>query len=142
MKARTLVLILGIMLMSCTGFGKTTPDLTENSKADLVQVDLDVSVSVVSEMPVMVQDHSVVTVDIQSDVQAAEIFIDAQASFILSKDDALVFNPEISDRDRDVGWQDNRMNYETTLNPQNTSLHFSARTPRDGIRYGHSFLFS
>lgn len=48
MKARALVLMLLVGMMSFTGFGMTTPDLTENSTAVVSQVEAPVSVVVIN----------------------------------------------------------------------------------------------
>lgn len=50
MKASTLVLMLCIGMMCFTGFGHTTSDLTENSNADIIQVDETVTVVTAPEM--------------------------------------------------------------------------------------------
>lgn len=56
MKASTLVLMLLIGMISFTGFGQTTSDLTKNSNADIVQMDESVNVVIIADQSIHVDD--------------------------------------------------------------------------------------
>ena len=127
MKAKAGFLMLLILLISFTGFGNTTADLTENSTAEMFEPGADlVSVNVVTA------DFAVVVL---LDEAGSE---DSFGSFSEKADEAISFisptqceakliNP--TNEDFKVGWQYNG-NENYTTPPLDSNL----RNPRDGIR--------
>lgn len=77
MKARTLVMMLGMMIMSFTGFGFTTADLTENSTPEIVQ--MDVSEIVVIDFDVM-EVYSIASDSKSEAVRKLNVILDTQAA--------------------------------------------------------------
>jgi len=134
MKAKTLVLILGIGLMCLTGFGNTTADLTENSTTDLIQMDYSANVVSVSVMEINFDSYQIGTAFSLAENKAA--LPETELANRISSETNLTIN--LTD---DVGWQF-KTNYEKE-NPtlKNTKFHFSYHAPRDGIMYD-SFHFS
>jgi len=120
MKARTLVSMLCISLMCITGFGNTTTDLTENSTADIVQMDSSVSVEMINvESPAIFQvvDHKInkyldvgIAFAIKTDAQLATrfkaLFKEAEPGF--NKEYGNLINKLL-----DVGWNTNYNSLQT-----------------------------
>ncbi len=83
MKAGTLVIMLLIGMMSYTGFGNTTADPTENSQAELVQMDDLVSVVIldVDQDILTVEEAALDNLIFQDDVLSAKAFTNSTAFF-------------------------------------------------------------
>lgn len=128
MKAFALVSMLFIGMISFTGFGNTTPDLTKNSET--VMADLAAPVSVGIQVPIVAQNY-----------EAFEIVASENDSFTINKQEPFLSqakvnvteNPYYEDGgggELDCADNDNR--------PPNDQENY--RSPRDGIRCNVAYL--
>lgn len=126
MKAKAGLLMLLIALVSFTGFGFTTSDLDQNSTAEIVQIDLDHSVNVVTPEIDWEQfkkdvekasDAAVIETNIKLESRFDALFSEADKAFMeyyKSELEQLAVPPDLkfimlpvalpNDLNKDVGW--------------------------------------